>query len=141
MKNSTKDLIGSDPMFQKSTTLAGKFAVAICNAYKRDPFYENLKEEMIGHYPNYKIMNSLIYVLLHGETQLCIPQKCNQVILTILHDLHEADAAGHPRIQKCYDAIRKHFYWNQMYKQIEEYVQSCAVCQKNKPAVAPQQMI
>ena len=140
-KNSTKDLIGSDPMFQKSTTLAGKFAVAICNAYKRDPFYENLTEETIGRYPNYKIMNGLIYVLLHGETRLCIPQKCDQVILTILHDFHEADAAGHPGIQKCYDAIRKHFYWNRMYKQIEEYVRSCAVCQKNKPAVAPQQMI
>ena len=115
--------------------------MAICNAYRQDPFYVNLTEKTIGRYPNYRITNSLIYVILHGEARLCIPQKCDQAILTILHDFHESDAAGHPGIQKCYAAIRKHFYWNRMYKQIEEYVRSCSVCQKNKPTVAPQQAI
>ena len=131
----------ADDNLTKATTLVGKYVVAIKNAYREDSFYKNVNEETVSHYPNYRVEDGLIYVILAGVARLCIPAKSNEIIRAILHNFHASDVAGHPGIRKCYERIRKHFYWNCMFAQIESYIRSCVICQKNKPSIDPQWMI
>ena len=49
-------------------------------------------------------------------------------ILKIYHD-----QKGHFGGKKCYYAIRQMWFWDKMYKEIQEYVRSCTICQKINP--------
>src|SRR6266404_6156736 len=51
---------------------------------------------------------------------------------TILRNLHDAPAAGHPRIARTREIVTRHYWWPQMAKDIEDYVKGCAQCQQNK---------
>ncbi len=51
---------------------------------------------------------------------------------TILHNLHDAPAAGHPGIARTREIITRHYWWPQMATDIEDYVKGCAQCQQNK---------
>lgn len=37
---------------------------------------------------------------------------------------------GHMGIERTYLSISEKYYWNDMYKNVLEYVETCAVCQK-----------
>jgi hypothetical protein len=52
--------------------------------------------------------------------------------LEVLKARHSNLAAGHFGIQRTYEAIRKDFYWPSMRKDVEEFVNSCIICQKIK---------
>jgi hypothetical protein len=55
-------------------------------------------------------------------------------INTILKDYHDAPLGGHLGITKTYYRIRKFFKWKNMLKDIEDYINSCIKCQRNKTA-------
>ena len=52
---------------------------------------------------------------------------------SIIYELHDTPSAGHPGSSKTKRAVRAHYWWHQMDKHIEEYVRTCASCQRNKP--------
>ena len=48
----------------------------------------------------------------------------------ILYMMHKIPTAGHLGIDAMYYKIADLYYWDQMYKDIRNYVQACEVCQK-----------
>jgi len=50
----------------------------------------------------------------------------------ILQENHNSILGGHCGMNKMYEAIKRHYQWPIMTREIEEYVKACAKCQLNK---------
>ena len=50
----------------------------------------------------------------------------------IMESEHDRRVAGHMGMDKTMELVDRNFYWPEMAKDIEDYVLSCEVCQKNK---------
>ena len=58
--------------------------------------------------------------------QVVIPEDMRIQVLEQYHDNN-----GHPAVERCYAAIRQHYYWHRMYADIRRYARSCTVCQRS----------
>ena len=47
---------------------------------------------------------------------------------------HDSVLAGHPGRWKTLELISQNYYWVNMTKEINQYVDSCLTCQANKPS-------
>jgi hypothetical protein len=52
--------------------------------------------------------------------------------LAILKEMHNVTYAGHPGYQKTVAAVKSHYFWPGMKKEIAEYIARCMECQKVK---------
>jgi hypothetical protein len=52
--------------------------------------------------------------------------------LTILKEMHNVAYDGHPGYQKTVAAVKSHYFWPGLKKEITEYIASCMECQKVK---------
>jgi hypothetical protein len=52
--------------------------------------------------------------------------------LTILKEMYNVDYAGHLGYQKTVAAVKSHYFWPGMKKEITEYIARCMECQKVK---------
>jgi hypothetical protein len=52
--------------------------------------------------------------------------------LTILKEMHNVAYAGHPGYQKTMAAVKSHYFWPGLKKEIVEYISRCMECQKVK---------
>jgi hypothetical protein len=50
----------------------------------------------------------------------------------ILKELHDSPYAGHQGVKKTLALVRRHYWWPTMLADIERYVLTCHLCQKNK---------
>ena len=55
------------------------------------------------------------------------PDKCK-----IIQAYHNVPAYGHPSINRTKDLVAKYYWWPQLAKDVQEYVEGCAQCQQNK---------
>ena len=55
--------------------------------------------------------------------------KINE-IEKVLHDGHADTHSGHMGIENTYHKITRNYYWPQMWKDIEQYIKSCSICQR-----------
>ena len=55
------------------------------------------------------------------------PDKCK-----IIQAYHDVPAYGHPSINRTKDLVAKYYWWPQLAKDVQEYVEGCAQCQQNK---------
>ncbi|XP_033362977.1 uncharacterized protein LOC117241106 [Bombus vosnesenskii] len=51
---------------------------------------------------------------------------------SIIREKHESSVAGHKGITKTYQRIRQHYYWENMKREIQDYVRTCKECQLKK---------
>lgn len=61
-----------------------------------------------------------------------VPPKGSSKILTILKEFHDTAIGGHAGIFRTYKRISALFYWEGMKLDIQNFVQRCEVCQRNK---------
>lgn len=73
--------------------------------------------------------NALTHPRVEMVQQLVIP-KCLRK--EILFACHEDLFSGHSGIKKTYERLRNRFYWDNMYKDAVEHVQSCLDCEMKK---------
>jgi hypothetical protein len=52
--------------------------------------------------------------------------------LDILKEMHNVDYAGHPGYQKTVAAVKSHYFWLSLKKEIVEYITRCMECKKVK---------
>jgi len=52
--------------------------------------------------------------------------------LAIIHENHDAPAAGHPRRSKTHELITRRYYWPSMRKDIRRYMANCHICQRSR---------
>ena len=50
----------------------------------------------------------------------------------IIREKHESSVVGHKGVTKTYQRIRQYYYWENMKKEIQEYVRTCKECQLKK---------
>ena len=66
--------------------------------------------------------------------QVVVPRKLVQTVLKVIHELMGSNHCG---VDRTYKAARARYYWKGMYRDIEDYVKHCAVCNSYKSGVAP----
>jgi hypothetical protein len=70
-----------------------------------------------------------------GRIQLVLPTPYREAVM---HAMHDAVMAGHLGVFKTTARVRKFYFWHGMLKQIKDYVNKCAMCQRAKPAPSVQ---
>jgi transposase InsO family protein len=73
--------------------------------------------------------NGITHPRLQMIEQLVIPRNLRK---EILYSCHEDLFSGHGGIKKTYERLRNRFYWDNMYKDTVEHVQSCLDCEMKK---------
>lgn len=68
---------------------------------------------------------------LWSKKSLVIPKSLRFLPL-ILQEAHDSKMGGHSGVLKTAKRVQCSFFWKGMYKQIQQYVASCAVCQTYK---------
>ena len=58
--------------------------------------------------------------------------KSSRFSQVILHEAHDSKMGGHSAVLKTVKRVQCSFFWKGMYKQIQQYVAACAVCQTHK---------
>ena len=122
----------SSPSSNSSSRLnaATSILLDIHTAYANDAEYIRLLKKR--HLPTdpLKVIRSYLY---YGDNRLYIP---NDLALKtkILHECHDSVLAGHLGTDKTIEQVKRRFYWPNMDKEIEAYVTSCDLCQRNKPS-------
>ena len=69
----------------------------------------------------------LYHVDSTGRTRICVPTALRAAVLCLAHD-----DAGHVRSDKTYLSLVAKVYWNNMKRDVENYVHSCLICQAAK---------
>jgi hypothetical protein len=50
----------------------------------------------------------------------------------LLQEMHDSPYAGHQGVRKTLKLISRHYWWPSMTQEVERYVTTCHLCQKNK---------
>ena len=54
----------------------------------------------------------------------------------IMEEHHDSKGAGHIGVMKTHERLRKSpYYWPEMRKAVEKWINSCNICQSTKPAI------
>ena len=91
---------------------------------------DNEKRTIINQSRHYKVKDKLLYKKNRKD-----PDKPIRVIKwtevePILYMMHSYPTAGHLETDAMYYKISERYYWDQMYKDVQNYIRSCEVCQK-----------
>jgi hypothetical protein len=58
--------------------------------------------------------------------------------IMILKEMHNVPYVGHPGYQKTVAAVKSHYFWPGMKKEIAEYIARCMECQRSKLSIGTQ---
>ncbi|GBG69515.1 hypothetical protein CBR_g4208 [Chara braunii] len=104
------------------------------NGYKSDRGFSTLHVDLSSDQSptsNYRIVDG--YLLLHtrGKDLLCVPQ--DRILRTrLLGEYHDSRLAGHLCVAHTLARLRQRFHWPDIISDVNWYIQSCAVCHRNK---------
>ena len=59
--------------------------------------------------------------------QLVVPKSCREDLLTIAHSI---PLAGHLGVDKTRDRLLAHYFWPNIYKDVQQFCSTCPECQK-----------
>jgi hypothetical protein len=111
------------------TDIKGKI-LEVANSYLqyRDLVAKLQQGEMPQKVENYKLEadGTLLY-----KNKIYVP-NVQDLKLMILNEMHNVPYAGHPGYQKTVAAVKSHYFWPGMKKEIAEYIARCMECQKVK---------
>lgn len=91
--------------------------------YDADPEFADLVKDPVSPY-------RLHMRLLKRGDRTCIP--VGTLRQRLLHDYHDVPCQGHMGVKKTTKVISSKYYWKTMRKDIQRYVQTCDLCQRNK---------
>ncbi|QRV94990.1 Retrovirus-related Pol polyprotein from transposon [Ceratobasidium sp. AG-Ba] len=142
--------VGSDESYSAEFSTASKLDLVtsisqqevskFLDAYTQDSHFRKviieLSKESSPHksvYPQYSIGdNRLVYFTgAEGSPRLCVPSPLIPEILKEVHEL--ASEGAHAGNARTYNRVCATYYWPNMAKQVEHFVNTCDVCQKTKP--------
>jgi hypothetical protein len=69
--------------------------------------------------------------LLLYKNKIYVPND-RELKMAILKEMHNVTYVGHPGYQKTVAAVKSHYFWPDMKKEIAEYIARCMECQKVK---------
>ena len=127
--------MGIELKFSKSggllahVTVRPLLAEHIRNLKTSDPFLEKKKQDVVdGKESDFEIKNdeSLCY-----KNRICVPND-PPLKKDILEEAHSSIYSMHPGGTKMYKDLKEYYWWNNMKREIPEFVAKCLVCQQVK---------
>ncbi|GBG74457.1 hypothetical protein CBR_g18866 [Chara braunii] len=107
------------------------------NSYKSDPGFSTLYADLSSDQPdqpparNYHIVDGSLLLHTRGKDLLCVPQ--DRILRTrLLGEYHDSRLAGHLGVARTLARLRQRFHWPDIISDVNRYIQSCAVCHRNK---------
>ena len=77
---------------------------------------------------HYLVVENLLYYISNVEDdpylRLYVPKHLRSLVITQYHDRN-----GHMGVQKTFDSIRQKYYWPNLFKDLNNFVTACVVCQ------------
>ena len=77
---------------------------------------------------HYLVVENLLYYISNVEDdpylRLYVPKQLRSVVIEQYHDMN-----GHMGVQKTFDSIRRKYYWPNLFKELNDFVTACVVCQ------------
>lgn len=116
-----------------STEIVEDLLAEIKTSYKTDAkaveIIDQIKQGTLVK--NFRLKDDLLYYISDHRELLYIPD--NDTIKRILfRECHDSVLSGHFGFEKTLDLIQRSFFWPKMRQEVQEYTQSCLLCQKNK---------
>jgi transposase InsO family protein len=117
-----------------------EFKEIVKQGYQNDPYFARLQAlkrqgqplKAPGHDNRFEIdQDGLIYEVRRQQKRLCIPRGAAR--LRVLQEVHDIRLASHFGPRKTISAIKERFWWPTIAKDVKKYVESCPVCQRDKP--------
>jgi hypothetical protein len=57
-----------------------------------------------------------------------LPSRLSSTVQVVLHDLHSSALGGHVGRRKLLALVKKRFYWQNMYKSVNDFCRACVAC-------------
>ncbi|GBG76423.1 hypothetical protein CBR_g22171 [Chara braunii] len=107
---------------------------SLVDAYREDQFMS----EIIGRLQakdkktsaEFELVNGLLFLEKDGNKRLCVPSS-ESLCTLFLGECH--DATGHFGYKKTAANLLQRFWWPTMMRDAQLYVETCQVCQRDKP--------
>lgn len=75
---------------------------------------------------------NIVCIQTRGGKRIAVPDEIRLILLQRMHDGY-----GHPGKHKTAWLITPHYWWPNMYKEIQRYMDSCTTCQLSKTSHQP----
>jgi len=96
---------------------------------KDDAKLERIRRNMaLGKLPGFVVHEDRTF---RFQNRLCVPDK-EEIKRKILEEAHNTRYSVHPGGTKMYRDLRQFFWWDNMKREIAEYVDRCLTCQRVK---------
>ena len=98
----------------------------------RQEWLQDPKSSQLIHQLQSKAPTSPGYSWLHEELQYKVRlylSKQSKLKSSVLSELHATPTAGHSRLTKTYDKVKRYFFWDGMKHEIHNFVVECDLCQ------------
>ncbi|GBG78708.1 hypothetical protein CBR_g27933 [Chara braunii] len=104
------------------------------NGYKSDPTYSTLYADLSSDHPpagDYRISDGFLLLHTRGKDLLVVPQ--DRILRTrLLGEFHDARLSAHLGVNRTLGRLRQRFHWPDVLHDVTRYIESCAVCHRNK---------
>ncbi|GBG59741.1 hypothetical protein CBR_g54844 [Chara braunii] len=114
--------------------IADDFTRSLVEAYREDPFMaeiiRRLKTKVKTTPAEFELVNDLLFLEKAGNKRLCVPNR-ESLRSLFLGECH--DATGHFGCKKTAANLLQQFWWPTMMRDAKLYVETCQVCEREKP--------
>ena len=97
-----------------------------------EEFTDYQKKQLINQARYFEIRHNLLYKRNRKDTEHPLRVIKWTEVEPILYMMHKHPTAGHLGTDAMYYKIAERYYWDQMYRDIQEYVKTCETCQKRQ---------
>ena len=73
-----------------------------------------------------------IYQGLYYKGDVLVVPDIHELKRTIMHELHDANYAGHVGSHRSIHSVQRMYWWPGMHAAIREYMRGCKICQQDK---------
>jgi hypothetical protein len=97
-----------------------------------EDYTDRQKEQLINQARYFEIRHNLLYKKNRKDSDKPLRVIKWTEVEPILYMMHKHPTAGHLGTDAMYYKIAERYYWDQMYRDIKEYVKTCEECQKRQ---------
>ena len=97
-----------------------------------EEFTDYEKKQLINQARYFEIRHNLLYKKNRKDPEHPLRVIKWTELEPILYMMHKHPTAGHLGTDAMYYKIAERYYWDQMYRDVQEYVKTCETCQKRQ---------
>jgi hypothetical protein len=129
-ENNVADALSRQMQYNTITTVQCEAWEGLEEEVQQDEKLRGLVQALVGDplsHPGYRLKGGRLY----DEGRVVIPKQSPR-IAWLLHEFHDTSPSGHSGYLRTYKKLASIVYWEGMRRRIQEYVQACETCQRNK---------